>query len=120
MKKYHQQRLDDASVNLTTFICPANLGRWQYVRAPIGLSIISEVYDRQMTEHLQGLPSHRKVVDNNLIFSKDAATHAQQVRTFLQRCSEKGIRLSEEMFHYMQTSIEFDGFQVVAAIRDFL
>ena len=82
-----------------------------------------------MTEHLQRLPNHRKVVDDNLIFSKDAATHAQQVRTFLQWCREKCIRLSEK-FDYMQTSVEFAGFQlssqgyrildkVVAAIRDF-
>ena len=58
-----------------------------------------------MTEHLQGLPNHRKVVDDNLIFSKDAAAHAQQVRTSLQRRRKKGIRLSEEKFHYMHTSI---------------
>ena len=129
-KGYHQQRLDEESIDLTTFICPFNLGRWQYVRAPFGLSNISEVYDRQMTEHLQGLDNHRQIVDDSLIYSRDAVSHAGHVRAFLQRCRDKGIRLSEEKFVYMKSSVEFAGFElsadgyriqdsVIAAIRDF-
>lgn len=111
-KGYHQQKIDEESIPLTTFIAPFNLGRWQYLRAPFGLSNISEVYDREMTENLEGIENLGKVVDDNLIFSKDAVSHVKYVRKFLQRCREKGIRLSEEKFQYMQNRVDFAGFTV--------
>ena len=97
-KGFHQQRLHPDSIDYCTFIAPYNLGRWQYVHAPFGLSNISEVYDREMTANLSGLSNITKVVDDNLIYSHDAASHVQHVRAFLQKCHEKNIRLSPEKF----------------------
>ena len=48
MKGYHQCPLDQESQLLTTFITP--FGRFKYMRAPYGISSISEHYDRRMHE----------------------------------------------------------------------
>ena len=46
MKGYHQCPLDEASQDLTTFLTP--FGRFKYLRAPYGISSISEHYNRRM------------------------------------------------------------------------
>ena len=52
-KGYHQCPLDKESQILTTFITP--FGRFKYLRAPYGISSISEHYNRRMDEALNGL-----------------------------------------------------------------
>lgn len=111
-KGHHQKQLDEESIDLTTFILPFKLGRYQYVRAPFGISNISEIYDRSMAENLDTLSNHRRVSDDNLIYSKDPHTQVSHVRNLLQRCREKRIRLSAEKFVYMQETIEWAGFQL--------
>ncbi len=46
MKGYHQCPLDEESQDLTTFITP--FGRFKFLRAPYGISPISEHYNRRM------------------------------------------------------------------------
>lgn len=111
-KGFHQQRLHPESIDFKTFIMPFNLGRWQYVRAPFGISNVSEIYDRQLTELLAGLDNHRRIVDDNLLFSKDPEYHAYIVEQFLQKCREKRIRLSESKFVYMQKQVDWAGYTV--------
>ena len=53
VKGYHQCPLDEQSQLLTTFITP--FGRFKYLRAPYGISSISEHYDRRMAEAFAGL-----------------------------------------------------------------
>ena len=129
-KGYHQRPLDEKSVELTTFLCPFGLGCWQFLWAPFGSSNISEFFEKKMTENLQGLENHHKVVDDNLIHTSDTISHAVPVRQFLNRSREKNFRLSAEKFQYMKPSEEFsvlvvskDGFhvqdRVIEAIRDF-
>ena len=52
-KGYHQCPLDAQSQLLTTFITP--FGRFKYLRAPYGISSISEHYDQRMAEAFIGL-----------------------------------------------------------------
>ncbi len=60
-KGYHQCPLDEESQLLTTFITP--FGHFKYLRAPYGISSISEHYNRRMDEALIGLSGYRHVVD---------------------------------------------------------
>ncbi len=59
LKGYHQCPLDEESQNLTTFITP-----FGYLRAPYGISSISEHYNRRMDEALAGMQNFRKIVDD--------------------------------------------------------
>ena len=110
LKGYHQFPLDKDSQLLTTFITP--FGRYKFMRAPFGLSSISEHYDRRMYEAFQDLPDFRHIVDDVLIFDEDLDSHIAHVHQFLQRCEERGISLGRDKFQYCQTEVEFAGFHL--------
>ena len=82
LKGYHQCPLDEESQLLTTFITP--FGRFKYLRAPYGISSISEHYNRRMDEAFAGLSGYRCVVDDVVIYDSDETKHATHVRQFLQ------------------------------------
>ena len=105
LKGYHQCTLDEESQKLTTFI--THFGRFKYLRAPYGISSISEHYNRRMDEAFAGLSDFRKIV---VVFDSDPKKHVQHVRQLLRRCEEKNISLNREKFQFCQSSAHFAGF----------
>ena len=93
---------------LTTFITP--FGRFKFLRAPYGISSISEHYNRRMDEAFNGLLGFRRVVDDIVIYDSDPAQHTHHVRQFLQRCTEKDITLNVAKWPFAQQSVTFAGF----------
>ena len=65
LRGYHQCPLDQESQPLTTFITP--FSRYKYLRAPYGISSLSEHYDQRIAEALTGLTRFCHVVDNIII-----------------------------------------------------
>ena len=108
LKGYHQCPLDPESQDLTTFITP--FGRFKYLRAPFGLSNISEHYNRRMTEALDGLDGFKRVVDDVVVYDATVEQHENHIRAFLQRCSERGISLNADKFRYAEEQLKFAGF----------
>ena len=107
-KGYHQCPLDKESQLLTTFITP--FGRYKYLRAPYGISSISEHYDRCMAEAFTGLSGFRRIVDDIVIYDSDAVQHANHVRTFLQRCTDKQIALNLDKCHFFKPQSHLQDF----------
>ena len=108
LKGYHQCPLDESSQLLTTFITPQ--GRFKYLRAPYGLSLISEHYDRRMAEAFAGLQGFRRIVDDIVIYDNNTSDHAAHVRQFLQWCVEKNIALNLDkcqFFHQQSLLLAF-------------
>ena len=93
--KGYQCPLDEASQNLTTFITP--FGHFKYLRAPYGISSISEHYNRRTDEAFVGMHNFRKMVDDVVIFDEDKSEHIKHVRQFLHRCEEKNITLNSSL-----------------------
>ena len=112
LKGYHQCPLDDESQNLTTFITP--FGRFKYLRAPYGISSISEHYNRRMAEAFTGLSGFRRVVDDIVIYDSNPADHVVHVKQFLQRCVERNIALNIDKCKFSQARVSFAGFQLSA------
>ena len=73
LKGYHQCPLNEERQNLTTFITP--FGCFKYLRAPYGISSISEHYNRRMDEAFTDLEDFRKIVDDVIIFDSDLLKH---------------------------------------------
>ena len=59
---YHQCPLNEGSQLLTTFTTPFR--RYEYLRAPYGISSISEHYDRRIAEAFVGLSGFRLIIDD--------------------------------------------------------
>ena len=128
LKGYHQCPLDNESQLLTTFITP--FGRWMYLRAPYGVSSISEHYNRRMDAAFEGMSQFAKLVNDVVVYDKTRQDHTQRVREFLQRCLERGISLNKDKFVFAQPKVTFAGYelsssgysidpQLVVAIHDF-
>ena len=79
MKAYHQCPLDNKSQLLTTFITP--FGWFKFLRAPYGISSISEHYNCQMDKAFAGLSGFCRVVDN-VIYDSNATHHPDYVKQF--------------------------------------
>ena len=82
LKGYHQCPLDkDSQELLTTFIAP--FGRYNYLRAPYGISSISEHYNRRMTDALASLSGFRRIVDDVVIYDRNITDHINHVEQLL-------------------------------------
>ena len=109
-KGYHQCPLDQESQDFTTFITP--FGRFKFLRAPYGISSISEHYNRRMDEAFADLPGFRRVVDDIVIYDQNKEHHTEHVRQFLRRCKEKRITLNTSKWEFAQPSVTFAGFHL--------
>ena len=85
---------------------------FKYLRAPYGISSISEHYERCMAEAFTGLSGFCQIVDNIVIYDSDATQHAHHVITFLQRCADKQIALNLDKCHFFQNQATFAGFKL--------
>ncbi len=112
LKGYHQCPLHEDSQPLTTFITP--FGRFKYLRAPYGISSISEHYNRRMDDAFAGLVGYRRIVDDVVIYDSDPAQHNDHVRQFLQRCAERQITLNTDKWEFAQPQVTFAGFALSA------
>ena len=112
LKGYHQCPLDQVSQPLTTFITP--FGWYQYLRAPYGISSISEHYNRRMTDAFRGLSGFRRIVDDFVIYDSNISDHESHVKQFLQRCADCNISLNTEKCQFFQRQVTFAGFQLSA------
>ena len=84
------------------------------MRAPYGISSISEHYDGHMYEAFEGLSGFRRIVDDIVIYDSDVTQHASHVQEFLQRCAEKKITLNLDKCKFCESSVTFAGFQLSA------
>ena len=110
LKGYHQCPLAEASQLLTTFITP--FGRFKFLRAPYGISSISEHYNRRMDEAFVDLKGYRRIVDDVVIFDRDTTLHASHVKKFIQRCVERQITLNTDKWVYARPEVDFEGFHL--------
>ena len=108
MKDYHQCLLDQDSQLLTAFIIP--FGRFKYLRAPYGISSISEHYNRHREEALADLLGFHRIVNDIAICDGD--DHIANVRGFVQHCADKQIALNPQKCIFGATEVTFAGFRL--------
>ena len=124
---YWQIPLDDESRLLTTFITP--FGRFCMNRLPFGICSASEIFQRMMTEVMEGLDGVVCHQDDVLIHAPDDATHDAILRAAMERVKKAGLTLNEKC-EFSQSQVKFLGHIIdadgirpdpekVAAIADF-
>ena len=103
---WHDLVLDKPSSKIATFLLPS--GRYQYLRAPIGLSSSSDKWCRHSDRAIEGMPFAKKIVDNILVWAKDLPTLYDRVRAIATRCASLNIALSKKKF-VVCTELSFAG-----------
>ena len=109
-------RLDEESSRLTTFDSP--LGRMRWLRLPYGVSPAPEVFAARLQAALEGLQGIHVIADDILItgagntVEEATADHNNNLKAFLQRCREKGIKLNQRKLQLNRDSIVFCGHEL--------
>ena len=80
---FWQIPLSNESALLTTFITP--FGRFCYNRLPFGITSAPELFQKRMSETLNGLPGTLCLMDDILVYGKTQAEHDQRLRKVLER-----------------------------------
>ena len=92
--------LDEKSSYLTTFQTP--LGRYRWCRMPFGIGSAPEVFQRRMHELIEGFSGTEVVADDFIVagfgytLEEAIRDHNKTFVAFLQRCSERGVKLAVE------------------------
>ncbi|XP_023818302.1 uncharacterized protein LOC101156138 isoform X1 [Oryzias latipes] len=111
-------KLAEESSYLTTFSTP--FGRYRWLRMPMGISPAPEVFQRKLTQALDGLPGLYIIADDVLITgqgeSQETAIqdHDAKLRKFLERCQQKNIKLNPEKFKLRQRECTYIGHRLTA------
>ena len=104
---FHQIKLAPESSKLTTFQTP--FGRYRYQRLPMGISSSPEIFQRAMTDALEGLEKTECIMDDILVWGQDDPDHDDQVEKFLQRIRERGIQLNRGKSKIGLASVDYVG-----------
>ncbi len=110
---FYQVPLAKESSRLTTFITP--FGRYCFNRLPFGISSAPEVFQRQMTQILDEVPSVPCQIDDILVSGKTREEHDARLKLVLEKISAAGVTLNLSKCEFAKTTIKFLGFIVDAA-----
>ena len=108
-KGYFQIPLDEASQDMLSFLLPAPLGAYKYLRAPMGCSASGDEWCARSDRALMGLPII-KIVDDFLIACKLREAPGI-VKELLEKCRSHSITLSTGKMQ-MGTDVTFVGHKV--------
>ena len=89
---YYHLMLHPDCAKLTTFITP--FGRFYFKRLPFGLTSASEIFQRRMTELLEGIDGIVVTQDDILVSGGTMAEHDERLNKVLRVVSDAGLTLN--------------------------
>ena len=89
------------------------LGKYEYLRLPMGLCNSPDIFQEKMSELMAGLEFARAYLDDLIIISKGGfQEHLDQLEVTLTRLSEAGLRINASKSHFCQTELEYLGYWI--------
>ena len=104
---FYQIPLDETSKDLTTFMTP--MGRYRFKRLAMGISVAPEIFQRKMTELLDGLPGVECFLDDIVVSGGSEEEHDKNQKCALDVIKQSGLKINEEKCAFRQKQIEFLG-----------
>ena len=104
---YWQIQLDDESSKLCTFNSPS--GRYRFKRLPFGISSAPEVFQRCLSQHLEGLEGVVNVMDDILVWGEDKESHDNRLRKLLDRLRSINLKLNRKKCKIGLSEISYIG-----------
>ena len=104
---FWQIPLDEESKLLTTFITP--FGRFCFNRLPFGISSAPEIFQRTMSDILEGLDGVICRMDDILIHGRNQIEHDVRCRAVLFRLQKAGLTLNIQKCEFSQGRLKFLG-----------
>ena len=105
--------LDRKSQELTTFNTP--WGRYMWKRLPFGICSAPEVFQRRMTDMVEGLKGVEVIADDFLIIGygdteeEASENHDNNVIQFLETCKKNNIKLNRNKIRWKKKEVQYSG-----------
>ena len=103
---YFQIPLAQESQDLTCFMTP--WGRFKFLRLPVGMNSSGDYWCLSSDEVIEGIECVYKIVDDILVCAATEKELYDKVRTILQRCQEKNMKISKKKIQ-IGTHVRFAG-----------
>ncbi|PAA72660.1 hypothetical protein BOX15_Mlig029664g1 [Macrostomum lignano] len=107
-KAYHQIPLDEASKELTVMSTP--FGMFAFNKLPFGVKTAPAIFQRYISQVLQGIPGVIAYVDDILICGKGVEQLAVRGTEVLHRLNQQGLKINTAKSEFRKTSIKFLGY----------
>lgn len=95
---------------LTTFITP--FGRFQFNKLPFGIRSAPEVYQKRMSQILEGLDGVLCLIDDVLVFAATEKQHSARLQAALRRIQTAGVTLNLDKCLFNQSEIKYLGYVI--------
>ena len=102
---YFQIELTDKSQDLTTFNTP--FGRYKYLRLPMGISSVPEIYQRAIGETFADINGVEIIMNDILIHMPTLEVHNQRLDLLLKRCREQNLKLNPKKTKLCTNNVEY-------------
>ena len=101
---FWQIELAPESAKLTTFITP--FGRYYFNRLPFGIMSAPECFQKWMSEILRGCEGVVGLVDDVLVYSRNAEEHHVRLMAVLETLKNAGVTLNKDKCIFYTNSIK--------------
>ena len=109
---YWQVGVDDASSKLLTFQTP--FGRYKFNRLPFGIKSAFEVFQRKVSEIIEGLDGCRNSQDDIIVWGSSKEEHDKRLRAVLDRIQAANLKLNREKCIFGVQQLTFLGHTITA------
>ena len=104
---YYHLKLHSDSTKLTTYITP--YGRYCFKRLPFEISSASEIFQRRMTETLEGVEGVEASQDDILVVGRTMEEYDVKLKKVLDVIQEAGLKLNLKKCVWRQPEVTFLG-----------
>ena len=104
---YHQLMLDDDSAELTTFMMP--FSRYMYKRLPFGITSASEIFQRKMSEILEGKDGIAVYQDDVIVTGSNLKEHDQRLNKVFHAVHKVGLKLNIKKCVFRKEELDYLG-----------
>lgn len=104
---FWQVKLAKESNKLATFNTP--FGRYSYKRLPFGIASAPEVFQSVMSNMFQDIEGVEVIVDDLVVWGENVEQHDERLRSVLERCREKNLKLNEEKCRFRVAEVSYVG-----------
>ena len=89
-----------------------SFGRYRYLRLPYGISCAPEIFQRCISEILEGVEGVLSYFDDILVFGKTIEEHNRNLAKVLHRIKTSGLTLNREKSKFCVTEVRFLGHKI--------
>ena len=100
-------KLSEKSSSLTTFNTP--FGRYKFLRVPFRISSAQEVFQKKVSQLLEGIPGVINYIDDILMHARTEEEHDRTLEKVLQKCREANVKLKKEKCHAKKNQTKYLG-----------